>query len=250
MSDPISGATCKRIPYPTTDPTNGLADEVERRTTNDGMKVTKDTWADWKKKEQAPLETLKTAASVVWTGVGIAKEAKDGNFRGAFEKFRELEEKTIGGAKTSGDAKAQVFHNERATITAYKYMLDRGLISQRQFDAVVSDSPQAKQFAYGTSSLDERVALYKQLAKETGADKKIEAEVVAGKTAALKFEIRGPADLARAQTASADFAKAYREMPAFRAGVDAMIDNWKNDRARYDADVQKLTPPTPQPLAC
>lgn len=129
-----------------------------------------------------------------------------------------------------------------------KYLLDKGLISQKQFDACVDKmSPGARQFAYGTSTLDERVAEYKKLAGESGADKAIAMELHMGKAAAVKFGVSTPAKLA-ASLKDPEFKKAYEENAAFRAGVDSLIDECANDRAKYEQDVKTYTLPAAPPV--
>jgi hypothetical protein len=149
-------------------------------------------------------------------------------------------------AAKDGDKLRQVNHNEYAQITVNRYLLDKGMISQKQFDAAVTKmSPGAKQFAYGTSSLDDRVAEYKKLAAESGADKAIASEFQQGKSAAVHFGVTTQLDKAMKDP---EFKKAYEENAAFRAGVDAMIDEYANDRAKYEQDVKALSLPVPPPV--
>lgn len=163
--------------------------------------------------------------------------------------------KTFNAAKEIGkadnDLKAQVWHNERAKITHTKYLLDKGMISQHQYDEQLSSmSPQARQFAKGNGSLDERVATFKADAAKTGADKQIEADFRRGEAAAVKYGIKTPGDLMSRLVSDKAFAHAYATNLSFHAAVDSMVDKYANDRPAYDARVKAMSLPTCGPVAC
>ncbi len=161
--------------------------------------------------------------------------------------------KTENAAKAIGDKKVQqtlqVFHNERVQIDVSRYLLDRGLISKSQYEASLKGmSPLAEHYAKGNGSpIDEHAAAFAKQARDSGADKLIAADFREGKLAAVRFEIKTEADVARARL-SKDFDKAYSSNAAFRAGVDALVDEAKHDPPKYAKDVSELSVPPPLPV--
>jgi hypothetical protein len=71
--------------------------------------------------------------------------------------------------------------------------------------------------------------------------------LAAGKAAAVRFEIKTEADLASARLSN-DFGKAYSSNAAFRAGVDALVDEAKHNPAKYAKDVSEFSTPPPLPV--
>lgn len=162
--------------------------------------------------------------------------------------------KTYDAAKGIGDAKTQkllqVFHNERVQIDVNRYLADRGMIAKTQYDASLKGmSPLAEHYAKGNGSpIDEHAAAFAAKAKATGADKLIAADFRQGKVAAVRFEIKTAKDVDAAMAQSADFKKAYTSNAAFRAGVDALVDEYAHESAKYQKDVAELSSPPPPPV--
>jgi len=257
--------------YPFQDDATSVADASGQKVTPDGLKTTKDSWEGWQK-QNGVLENLEKAGDFVVSygklvgGLFAPSTLKKENpftFLKAWPSvggvplppiaagvvgLSKMSADVTAAAAKDGDKLRQVIHNEYAQITVNKYLLDKGLISQKQFDAAVTKmSPGAKQFAYGTSSLDDRVAEYKKLAAESGADKAIALELKQGKSAAVHFGVTTQPQLEKAMK-DPEFKKAYEENAAFRAGVDAMIDEFANDKAKYEQDVKTLSLPAPPPV--
>lgn len=162
--------------------------------------------------------------------------------------------KTFNAAKEIGDKKTQqylqVFHNERVQIDVNRYLESRGLISKTQYEASLKGlSPLGEHYAKGNGSpIDDHAIAFAAKAKETGADKLIAADLREGKIAAVRFEIKTAKDVTAAMGQSADFKKAYTSNAAFRAGVDAIVDEHANDSAKYQKDVAELSSPPPLPV--
>lgn len=261
--DPLNNNKSK---YPATDDATKLADAAAKKVAGDDQKTTRDTYAAWQK-QNSTIEDIKTAASFGWRFAKIGASLfapgmpKPGNpwsyikgggapgvvLKGALD-LSKLSADVVKEAKQNGEKLGQVIHNEYSQITVNKYLLNQGLISKQQYDdAVKGMSPAGQQFAFGTSTLDERVEVFERIAKEQGANKAIEAELRMGKSAAIAAGVKTPGDLAPAMK-NADFKAAYETNAAFRAGVDSMIDEYARNRPKYDKDVAELSPPPPPPV--
>ncbi len=263
--DPVGGRK-----YPLNDDATKLADATAKKVVKDDQKTTKDTYESWQK-QNSVLESAKKAGKFglqfgeIVVTVMAPSVMKAGNPWTAPKGFgpswlpippalkavyglSKLSADVVNDAKTNGEARRQVIHNEYAQVTINKYLLNQGLISQKQYDAAVASmSPEGKQFAHGTSSLDERVEVFERLAKEHGADKTIAADVRMGKAAAIKHDVKTPSELGKAMK-DAEFADAYTNNAGFRAGVDAMVDEYANDPSKYQKDVAELSSPPKPPV--
>lgn len=162
--------------------------------------------------------------------------------------------KTYNTAKEIGDKRTeqllQVFHNERVQIDVNRYLFDRGLISKTQYEASLRGlSPLADHYAKGNGSpIDDHAVVFASKAKSTGADKMIAADFREGKIAAVRFEIKSAKDVTTAMAQSVDFKKAYTTNAAFRAGVDALVDEYQHSPATYKKDCAELSAPPPLPV--
>ncbi len=175
----------------------------------------------------------------------LAMKGVDGTV-GLIESFNYA--KSIG--QKDVDAKLQVFHNERVDIDVHRYLADHKLISKGQYEASLKGlSPFGEHYAKGNGSpIDEHAAKYAAAIKEKGLEKQIAGEVREGKLAAVRFDIKTSGDIGKAMLQSPDFKKAYQGNAVFRAGVNALVDEYAHDRAKYDKDVAELTPPPPPPV--